>query len=283
MCSIISRSVLLGMFDKCFRQKLYRKIKTHNLFFNITPSPSRISCRLWDNVEKHRTVGQAIDYNMALAHCTLYNKSYKLTLGICNACYSSTSTMVAWTRLNVRWAYILSSCPFSRSTLRMGVTLRQRFPISFVYQSQCVSLPVTIHPVIYTIQYLPLLSVLPFRESNSNTNRDDRKNDNLRHTTTSISEQSPKFQRILMPLYSGSKHPTIDNVWHILEEFVISVIQRIWRTYQRPWTKGTQSHGNRPLKTIPILVQVSFFFRNEWDAKKVTTEHPVWYYCLLYG
>jgi len=51
-----------------FRTKVVEEIKTHILrlvtFF-------RKSCRLWDNVEKYCTAGQATDDNMAHAHCML--------------------------------------------------------------------------------------------------------------------------------------------------------------------------------------------------------------------
>jgi hypothetical protein len=54
----------------CFRQKLYRKIKTH-FMFNILFPPGK-SCRLWD-VEKYTIARQATDDNMAHAYCMLNN------------------------------------------------------------------------------------------------------------------------------------------------------------------------------------------------------------------
>ena len=54
-----------------FQIKFVEKIETHILrsitfFF-------RKSCRLWYNVEKYCTAGQATDNNMAHAHCMLDN------------------------------------------------------------------------------------------------------------------------------------------------------------------------------------------------------------------
>jgi len=42
-----------------------QKIKTH-ILYSMTFFKS---CRLWDNVEKYCTAGQATDDNMAHAHC----------------------------------------------------------------------------------------------------------------------------------------------------------------------------------------------------------------------
>jgi len=53
-----------------FSKKLTEKIKTHILCAMIW---SRKSCRLWDNVGKCCTAGQATGYNMAHAPCTLDN------------------------------------------------------------------------------------------------------------------------------------------------------------------------------------------------------------------
>jgi hypothetical protein len=52
-----------------FQTKFLQKIKTHFMFNNIF----RKSCRLWDNVEKYGTAGQAKDYNMAPELCILDN------------------------------------------------------------------------------------------------------------------------------------------------------------------------------------------------------------------
>jgi len=41
------------------------------------------SCRFWDNIEKYYRAGQAIDDNMAHAHCMLVNYGYTHTLTIC--------------------------------------------------------------------------------------------------------------------------------------------------------------------------------------------------------
>jgi hypothetical protein len=75
-------------------------------------------------VGKYCRFGQATDGNMAHVHCTLYNKGYKLTLGIYNTCCLSTSTMVARTRLKVAlYVPCLSCFPLSQLTLRMCLVL----------------------------------------------------------------------------------------------------------------------------------------------------------------
>ena len=53
---------------KTFKTKVVDKIKTHIL---CTVTFFRKSYRLWDNVEKYYTTGQATDDNMAHAHCML--------------------------------------------------------------------------------------------------------------------------------------------------------------------------------------------------------------------
>ena len=50
------------------------KTKTHIL---CSVTFFRISCRLWENVEKYCRAGQAIDYIMAHAHCMLDTYDYK--------------------------------------------------------------------------------------------------------------------------------------------------------------------------------------------------------------
>jgi hypothetical protein len=58
-----------------FRTKVVDKFKTHIL---CSVTLFRKSCRLWDNVEKYRRAEQATDDNMALVHCMIYLKGYKL-------------------------------------------------------------------------------------------------------------------------------------------------------------------------------------------------------------
>ena len=53
-----------------FQTKVVDKIKTHIL---CSVTFFRKSGRLWDNVVKYFTAGQAIDDNMAHAHCMLDN------------------------------------------------------------------------------------------------------------------------------------------------------------------------------------------------------------------
>ena len=79
-----------------FQTKVVEKIKTHILrsttFF-------RKSCRLWDNVEKYCTAGQATDDNSAHALFIQYT-DYKHTFRICNTFCFSTAATVARTPLH---------------------------------------------------------------------------------------------------------------------------------------------------------------------------------------
>ena len=70
----------------------------------------RKSCLLLDNVEKYDTAGEAIDENMAHAHCMLDNEGYKHTLTICNTYRLSNATMVARKRLDVTLYVTCLSC-----------------------------------------------------------------------------------------------------------------------------------------------------------------------------
>jgi hypothetical protein len=47
--------------------------KNENPHFSFSNFFFRKSCRLWDNVEKYCTAGQATDDNMAHGHCVLDN------------------------------------------------------------------------------------------------------------------------------------------------------------------------------------------------------------------
>jgi hypothetical protein len=62
--------------QEMFQVKAVEKLKTH-ILCSITFFQK--SCRLWDNVEKIGTAGQAIYGNMAHAHCMLDNKGYTHT------------------------------------------------------------------------------------------------------------------------------------------------------------------------------------------------------------
>jgi hypothetical protein len=55
---------------KMFQTIGVEKIKTH-ISCSVAFFFLRKSCRLWDNVEKYGTAGQATDDNMAHAHCML--------------------------------------------------------------------------------------------------------------------------------------------------------------------------------------------------------------------
>ena len=65
---IISRSLLLRM-KNVWNKKLERSPKNTHFIFN--DFFFRKSCRLWDNVEKYCTAGQATDDNIAHALCML--------------------------------------------------------------------------------------------------------------------------------------------------------------------------------------------------------------------
>jgi hypothetical protein len=65
---------------KVFQTKLVKKIKTTHAVCSVTFF--RKLCRLWDNVEKHRTAGQVTNDNTAHAPCMLGNYGYRHTLGI---------------------------------------------------------------------------------------------------------------------------------------------------------------------------------------------------------
>ena len=51
---------------------------------------------------KKGTKGQAIDGNMARAHCMLDTKGYRHTLRICNSYRFSAATMITRNRLSVK-------------------------------------------------------------------------------------------------------------------------------------------------------------------------------------
>jgi hypothetical protein len=55
-----------------FETKIVRNIKTE-ILSSITPPPLRKSRRIWDNVEKYGTAGQATDDNMTHANYMLDN------------------------------------------------------------------------------------------------------------------------------------------------------------------------------------------------------------------
>ena len=55
-----------------FQTKFVEKIKTH-ILYSVTFF--RKSCRLWENVEKYCTAGQATDENIAHAQCMMALKA----------------------------------------------------------------------------------------------------------------------------------------------------------------------------------------------------------------
>jgi hypothetical protein len=96
---VISRWILLRMrnvSDKSCRQNQ----NTHFMFRDF----SRKSCRLWDNVEKYGTAGQATDGNIIRrmrTACWITKATDTHTLRIFNTYCFSTATVVTRTRLNV--------------------------------------------------------------------------------------------------------------------------------------------------------------------------------------
>jgi hypothetical protein len=94
---IISGSVFLRMGN--IAGKICRENQnTHFVFVKVF---SRISCRLWDNVETRCRAGQATDDNMAHAHCKLDTWDYKHTLTMYKTYCCSTTTTVARRSVNV--------------------------------------------------------------------------------------------------------------------------------------------------------------------------------------
>jgi hypothetical protein len=102
-----------------FRTKVVQKINKHifrsiNFFFWK-------SCRLWDNVEKFCTAGQATDDNTAHAHCMLGIPKVTNTLRIRNAYCFSIATMVARTPSVLRHTYIVCLNSYLRVLRTSGV------------------------------------------------------------------------------------------------------------------------------------------------------------------
>ena len=91
-------------YEKCFRQKLYRKSKRTFLFKNFFLLKS---WRLWYRAEKFCRPGQATDDRMAYAHCMLANKGYRHTLRICNTLLFHSS--IGYTSVPV--CYVIRSSP----------------------------------------------------------------------------------------------------------------------------------------------------------------------------
>ena len=101
----MSRWILLRMrnvLHKNCRENSNRYFMFHIFFF-------RNSCRLWGNVEKYCTAGQATDDNLAHALCMMDSHGYKHLHRIRHN-YFSTATMVARTRLNVTLYVHRPSC-----------------------------------------------------------------------------------------------------------------------------------------------------------------------------
>jgi hypothetical protein len=70
-----NKSMNSSEYEKCFKQNLQRRSKTHQKHILCSKAPPPLkSCRLWDNVEKkYCTAGQATDDIQAHAQCMLDN------------------------------------------------------------------------------------------------------------------------------------------------------------------------------------------------------------------
>jgi hypothetical protein len=64
-------------------------------------------CRVWDNVEKYSTAGQATYDDMTHAHCVLDDQGYRCTLRKCKTYCISTATMITRTRLSIT-SYVIA-------------------------------------------------------------------------------------------------------------------------------------------------------------------------------
>ena len=101
---VISRSIHLRM--RNISDKICRENQnTHFVFSNFLLF--RKSCRLWDNVEKSGTAGQATDGNMVRAHRMLRTYGYRHTLTLCNTHCLSIATVVARTHLSDKFIVTL--------------------------------------------------------------------------------------------------------------------------------------------------------------------------------
>ena len=105
----------------------------HFMFSNVF----RKSCRLWGNVEKYRTAGQATDDNMGHAHCVLNTEGYKHRLTLSNTYCFSTARMFAQTRLNI--TLYVHCLPFFFIYL---------YKFTSQWMKQCISGPQFIYSVI---------------------------------------------------------------------------------------------------------------------------------------
>jgi len=108
--------------DKNFSDKSCRKNQnTHFTFNNIFFL--RKSWRLWHDVQKSCTAGQATNGNKAQARWMLATSDYKHTLRICNNYCFSNATMVARTRLSVTLRVHCRHCSFFTKATNFALTL----------------------------------------------------------------------------------------------------------------------------------------------------------------
>ena len=81
-----------------FQIKFVEKIKRH-ILCSIIPPPEN---HAFYDMKKCCRAGQPTGDNLAHTRCMLDTQGYKYTLGICNAYYFSTATVIVRTRLGVK-------------------------------------------------------------------------------------------------------------------------------------------------------------------------------------
>jgi hypothetical protein len=123
LCTYISLSSSQN--EKCFRLKLQRK--SEHILCSVTLP--RKSCHLWNNVEKHGTVGQTTDDNtIRLMHFACWIKGCRHTLRIWNIYCFTKAAMLAQARLGVTLYVHCLSCE-TLLTIKMDSELRCMLPI----------------------------------------------------------------------------------------------------------------------------------------------------------
>ena len=87
-----------------FQKTVTEKIKTH-ILCAVSPPPRKTS-RLWDNIKKYCTAGQAADDYGACALHARYLRLQTHTFGICNTYCFSTAQWLHERATVVRYTYI---------------------------------------------------------------------------------------------------------------------------------------------------------------------------------
>jgi len=87
--------------------KNFRESQTH---ISCSTKLFRKSFRLWDNVKKNCSVGQATDGNVAHPQCMLDNQVYKHPLRMSSTYYCSAATVVTLKPLNITSYVYCTAC-----------------------------------------------------------------------------------------------------------------------------------------------------------------------------